>query len=551
MSSTQRSSSISAASAVKHYDAIVIGAGITGIYQLYRLKQAGLSVRVFEDGGGLGGTWYWNRYPGARFDSESYTYGYSFSGELLQEWSWKEHFSPQPDNLEYLNYVATKFDLHKYIQYDSRVRSATYDEATDSWEIETDGGERARARFLISALGILSAPLLPDIEGSGSFKGETYQTSRWPRDPNGYGGSKDVVFKGKRVGIIGTGATAVQLIPEIARTVGHLTVFQRTPQYCSPLHNSKIDAQTQAKIKASYPEIFKKCWESFGCFLHSYDPRSALEVTPQEREALFEHLYTQPGFAIWFDNFSDIMTNKQANGFISEFIRKKIRQRVKDPKIAEMLSPRDHDFGTRRVPMETGYYEVFNQPNVTLVDINATPIGGITAKGVKTSDKEHELDMLIYATGFDGVTGSFTRIDIQGVGGLKLKDKWADGARTYLGIQSADFPNFLALMGPQAAFCNVPRCSELNVDFVTDMIMHMRDRNYTRVAPLREAEDAWTAHVEETGDATVFATAKSWLMGDNVPGKKRTLLLYAGGAPAYKAKCDEVVAKGYEGFEFR
>ena len=531
-----------------YYDAIVIGAGVSGLYQLYKLREAGLSVRVFEDGGDLGGTWYWNRYPGARFDSESHSYAYSFSEELLQEWNWTEAFSPQPDNLRYLDYVAKKFDLRKDIQFNSRVRSAIFDESANIWQVETETGDVARARFLISAIGILSTPLMPSFAGMDSFAGESFHTSRWPQDPNGYGG-KDVGFKGKRVGVIGTGATAIQLIPEVAKSAAHLTVFQRTANYSTPLGNHLIDDKQQAEFKATYAATFKRCRETFSGMVHDFDPRSALEVSDEEREAVFEKLYSQPGFALWLANFSDIMINPEANALISAFVANKIRQRVKDPKVAEMLIPRDHGYGTRRVPMETNYYEVYNQPNVKLVDVKATPIECVTAKGIKTSAAEYDLDMIIYATGFDAVTGAFNKIDIRGEKGVRLKDKWANGADTYLGMQTVGFPNFFMLFGPQAAFCNYTRCAEQNVEFVIELISHMHKQQLQRVAPASHAEAEWCAHVEEVAAGTLLPTANSWFMGDNVKGKKRAPVFYFGGSPAFRARCEEVAANGYAGFE--
>ena len=552
MSATPQRSEKSHIAEAKYYDAIIIGAGVTGLYQLYRLREMGLSVRAFEAASDVGGTWFWNRYPGARFDSESITYGYSFSEELLQEWDWTEHFSPQPETLRYLNFVADKFDLRKDITFNSRIRAAHFDEAENVWEIETEAGERARSQFLITALGPLSAPIMPKIAGIDSFKGPSYHTFDWPADPNGYGG-KDVGFAGKRVGVIGTGATGVQVIQEVAKTAGHLTVFQRTPNYCAPLGNRPLSAQEQAEAKTRYSEIFKNCGETFAGFEHRLDERSALDVSAQEREALFEKLYNEPGFGIWVGNFHDILTDPKANDFISEFIRKKIRQRVKDPKVAEKLVPKDHRFGTRRVPLETKYYEVYNQPNVTLVDVRETPIERITPKGVKTSDQEYELDMIIYATGFDAVTGSIDRIDVRGVGGKKLKEKWTDGPRNFLGLQSAGFPNLFTLVGPlgNSALCNIPRCAELNVDWVTGLIRHMREHKLKIAAATKEAEDAWTKHVQELADATLFPETDSWYVGTNVPGKKRGFLVYTGGVPAYRQELADVAAKNYEGIAFQ
>ncbi|HSB61444.1 MAG TPA: NAD(P)/FAD-dependent oxidoreductase, partial [Vicinamibacteria bacterium] len=377
------------------HDAIVIGAGLSGMYQLHRLRGLGLRARVFEAGDGVGGTWYWNRYPGARFDSESWTYGYSFSEEILREWEWSEHFAAQPETLRYCNFVADKLDLRRDIEFGCRVTAAAWDEGAGEWEVEREDGERARARFLITAVGPLSAPTLPAIPGLETFGGEAYHTGRWPQAPVG--------FAGKRVAVIGTGATAVQAITEIAKTVGHLTVFQRTPNWCAPLHNRPIDAATQARLRATYPEIFARCRESFGCFIHEADPRHALEVSPEEREAFFEKLYAEPGFGIWMGNFRDVLVDPAANATITDFMRRKIRARVRDPKLAEKLIPTNHGFGTRRVPLESGYYEVFNQDNVRLVDLRKTPIERITPSGIATREAHHDLDMIVFATGFDAL----------------------------------------------------------------------------------------------------------------------------------------------------
>ncbi len=530
------------------YDAIVIGAGIAGMYQLHRLRGLGLRVRVLEAGDGVGGTWYWNRSPGARFDSESWTYGYSFSEEILREWEWSEHFAPQPETLRYCNFVADKLDLLRDIDLGFRVAVAVYDEAADEWAVESTDGRRMRARLLITAIGPLSAPTMPTIPGVESFRGEAHHTGRWPHEP--------VSFASKRVAVIGTGATAVQAITEIAKTVGHLTVFQRTPNWCAPLHNRPIDASTQARIKATYPETFAICRESFGCFIHQADPRNALEVSPEEREAFYEKLYREPGFGIWMGNFRDILIDRDANATITEFMRGKIRARVKDPAVAEKLIPTNHGFGTRRVPLESGYYEVYNQPNVRLVDIRETPIERITPAGIRTTAEEHAVDMIIYATGFDAITGAFDRIDIRGRGGRRLKEKWADGPRTFLGLQVEGFPNLFTLVGPHnaATFCNIPRCIEQNVEWVTALIAHMRARGHVRVEPTAEAEREWTQHVLDTGRRMLFTQVDSWMTGinSNVAGKdKRTFIVYAGGAPKYRERCDDVAARGYAGFVFR
>jgi cation diffusion facilitator CzcD-associated flavoprotein CzcO len=527
------------------YEAIIIGAGMSGLYQLYRLRELGMTVRVLEAGTNVGGTWYWNRYPGARFDSESYSYGYSFSKELLGEWEWSEHFAGQPETLRYLNYVADKFDLRRDIQFRSRVTSAVYDEDTRRWAVTLEDGSRARARFLITAIGPLSTPTLPRIEGRDDFQGQSFHTARWPREP--------VDFAGKRVAVIGTGATGVQTIQTIAAEVGHLTVFQRTPNWCAPLHNGKIDTETQAKIKAGYPEMFARCQETFACFIHTPDPRGAFEVSDEEREAFYEKLYAARGFGIWQGNFRDILIDHKANATISDFVARKIRQRVKDPKTAEKLIPKNHGFGTRRLPLETFYYEVYNRDNVELVDLMETPIERITAAGIKTRAKEYEkeynFDIIIYATGFDAITGSFDKIAFQGAAGARLKDKWKSGPQTYLGLMVDGFPNMMMLMGPHTALGNIPRSIEYSVDWVTGLIRFARENGLTRVEATAAGVASWTDHVKALGVGLLSNEVNSWMTGinSNVEGKQtRIVARYSGSAPAYRARCDEVAAKGYD-----
>ncbi|HKV00396.1 MAG TPA: NAD(P)/FAD-dependent oxidoreductase [Vineibacter sp.] len=522
------------------YDAIIIGAGMSGLYQLYRLRELGLKVRVFETGTGVGGTWYWNRYPGARFDSESYSYGYSFSQELLDEWNWTEHFSPQPETLRYLNFVADKFDLRRDIQFKSRVTSAHYQDATRTWAVTVEDGSRYHTRFLITAIGLLSAPTMPRMAGVDTFKGQSFHTARWPHEP--------VSFEGKRVAVIGTGATGVQTIQEVAKTAGHLTIFQRTPNWCAPLHNSKIDTQEMAKIRADYPDIFRRCQETFACFLHTPDPRGTFEVTPEEREAVFEKLYAARGFGIWQGNFRDILVDRKANAVISDFVARKIRQRVKDQAVAEKLIPKNHGFGTRRVPLETRYYEVYNQPNVKLVDINETPIERVTPDGIKTSDAEYAFDIIIYATGFDAITGAYDRIDLRGVGGQRLKDAWKEGPQTYLGVLVEGFPNMMMLMGPHTALGNIPRSIEYNVEWVTGLVRYARDHGLTRLEATPEGVASWTDHVRALGVGLLSNEINSWMTGinSNVEGKQtRIVARYSGSAPAYRERCDEAAAGGY------
>ncbi len=546
MASSQQVRSAPAPDAVPDYDVIIIGAGISGLYQLLKLRELGLRARVYEAGTGVGGTWYWNRYPGARFDSESYSYGFSFSQELLDEWDWSEHFSPQPETERYLNFVADKFDLRRDIQFSARVAAARFDAAARAWTVTLESGESATGRFVVTAVGPLSAPTYPRIEGRDSYQGEAYHTGLWPKHK--------VTFEGKRVGVIGTGATGVQAIQEIAKTAGHLTVFQRRPNWCTPLHNRPIDSAEMREIRKGYPELFERCRETAACFIHTVDPRGTFEVSDEEREAFYEHLYASPGFGIWQGNFRDMLTDRAANALASKFVARKIRERVKDPKVAEMLIPKDHGFGTRRVPQETRYYEVYNQPNVELVSILETPIERITPKGVKTSEREYEFDLLVYATGFDAITGSLDRIDIVGEDGVKLKDKWrSEGLTTFVGVMIEKFPNLFMDVGPHTALGNIPRSIEYNVEWVADLIGHAHKSGHTYVAARPEAVKEWTEFVAMKGEGLLTNEVDSWMTGVNlnVDGKeKRILARYSGTAPEYRAWCDDVAARGYEELRF-
>jgi len=532
--------------ATPEYEVAIIGAGIAGLYLLHRLRGLGCRVLVLEAGTDVGGTWYWNRYPGARFDSESWSYGYSFSPELLDEWQWSEHFAAQPETLRYLQHVARKFDLYRDIRFETRVAAAHYDDARGDWLVRTEDGGAVRAAILVTAIGGLTEPYVPNIPGREDFQGESWHTARWPHRP--------VDFSDKRVAVIGTGATAVQLITEISKNIGHLTVFQRTANYCKPLRNAPITAAEQADIRARYPEIFALCRQSFGAFIHDFDPRSAFDLDDAERRALYERLWAEPGFGFWLGGFRDLLTDRAANETAAAFVREKIRERVKDPAVAALLTPTDHAFGTKRVPLESGYYEAFNRDNVRLIDLRATPIERITATGLRTTDAEFDFDAIIFATGFDAATGAHRRIDIRGEGGQSLAEKWAAAPRTYLGMQSVGFPNmFIVGGGPQnaASFCNVPRCLEQNVEWVSDAIAYMRERGYRSIAATPEAEEAWVRHVADTVAGTLFPETESWFMGANVPGKVRVFQLYGGGLRLFREKCDEVAANGYSGFVFR
>jgi len=522
------------------FDTIVIGAGISGLYQLYRLREIGQKVRVFEAGTGVGGTWYWNRYPGCRFDSESYSYGYSFSQELLDEWDWTEHFAAQPETERYLNHVADKLDLRRDIRFRSRVTAATWDEDRQVWEIALDDGARYSARYLVTAVGALSAPTLPRIPGVEDFRGEAYHTALWPKHP--------VSFAGKRVAVIGTGATGVQAITEIAKTAGRLTVFQRRPNWCTPLHNRPITPAEMAEIRRGYPAIFERCRETAACFLHTTDPRGTFEVSPEERQAFWEMLYSSPGFAIWLGNFRDVLIDREANALFSAFVADKIRQRVKDPRVAELLIPKDHGFGTRRVPQESGYYEVYNQPNVELVSILDTPIERITPTGIRTTARDFAFDLIVFATGFDAITGSLDRIDVRGAGGQRLKERWRARLETFIGVMVDGFPNLFMVMGPHTALGNIPRSIEYNVEWIRDLLAYL-ERHGLRVADARrDAVDEWTAFVKKKGEGLLANEVDSWMTGvnQNVDGKHiRIIARYSGTAPEYREWCDRVAAGGY------
>ena len=528
------------ASARLDHDAIVIGAGMSGLYLLYRLRELGLNVRVFEAGSGVGGTWYWNRYPGARFDSESYSYGYSFSPELLQTWDWTEHFAPQPETERYLNHVADRFDLRRDIRFSARVTAAHYDDEARAWNVTLQDGSRHRTRLLVTAVGFLSAPTMPRLPGIDEFRGQWFHTGLWPKAP--------VSFEGKRVAVIGTGATGVQTIQEVAKTAGTLTVFQRRPNWCTPLHNRPVSRDEMERIRAGYPELFELCRRTNACFVHSTDPRGTFEVTEEEREAFWRHLYASPGFGIWQGNFRDVLTDPEANRLMSDFVADRIRERVEDPETAEKLIPKDHGFGTRRVPQETHYYEVFNQPNVRLVSMLETPIERITPTGLRTSAEEFAFDIIIYATGFDAVTGSFDRIDIRGAGGVTLKDSWRDGPATYLGVLVHGFPNMLMAMGPHSAFGNVPRSIEFTVEWIAGLAAHMRGRGLTFADARPEAVEDWMEFVRRTGESLLSNEVDSWMTGynSNVDGRQvRRLVRYSGTAPDYRARCIAAAQGGY------
>ena len=532
--------------AKSHYEVIVIGAGVSGIYQIKRLVDLGIEATVLDSAPDLGGTWYWNRYPGCRFDSESYTYGFSFSKELLDEWHWKERFSGQPENLRYLNYVTDKFGLRKYMQFNCKVEAADFDEARDLWRLRISDGRELTARFVVLAIGLLSAPTLPRLEGMDDFRGRSFHTYYWPHEP--------VELTGKKVAVIGTGATAIQIIGEIADKVSELTVFQRRPNWSAPLNNSRISENEMVDIRARYDEIFAACKRSPGGFEHEPDRRGFYEVTREERLALWDKLYEEPGFGIWLANFKEIFMDEAANAEFSAYIADRIRRRVKDPETAETLIPRDHGFGVQRVPLETNYLEAYNRDNVRLVDISKTPIARVTEKGIRTTAGDYEFDIIVYATGFDAITGAYDQMDITGIGGEKLYDKWKDAPSTFLGMLTNGFPNLLMPTGPQSASAttNFPRGIENGVNWCTDLLQYMWDRGLTRADPTRDAEERWTAHVTKMYEIMLMRKAKGWFTGynSNVPGHEEgrpRYFVYNGGTPKYVGIINDVAAKGYEG----
>ncbi len=524
------------------YDAIVVGAGFSGLYMLHRLRELGLSARVYEAGDGVGGTWYWNRYPGARCDSESYYYSYSFSDEIQQEWEWTCRYPDQPEILKYLNYVADKLDLRRDIQFKTRVTAARYDERTNRWDIETDAGRRVSARFFISAVGCLSAAQVPDIKGLESFQGTWYHTGKWPHE--------GVDFTGKRVGIIGTGSTGIQAIPVIASQAAHLTVFQRTPNFSVPARNGPMAEEFQRQVKANYAEIRRKVRELAFGMPFDFPDKSALEATPEERQRVYDALWDVGGFGFLFRSYNDLIFNKQANDTAADYVRAKIREIVKDPATAEKLLPWNHPIGTKRPPIDTAYYETFNRGNVTLVDIRTSPIEAITEHGIRTSDADYELDSIVFATGFDAMTGALFNLNISGRSGVALEKQWADGPHTYLGIATAGFPNLFIITGPgsPSVLSNMPVSIEQHVEWIADCIQYLRSHDLDTIEATEEAQRSWVAKVNEIADATLFPQADSWYMGANVPGKPRVFMPYSGGVGVYRELCAEIAKKGYEGF---
>ena len=533
----------SAPAHVRSIDVVVVGAGFSGLYMLYRLRGIGFTACGYEAGEGVGGTWYWNRYPGARCDVESMDYSYSFSDELQQEWHWTERYAAQPEILKYANHVADRFDLRKSIQFGTRVTAALFDERQSRWLVETDRGDRVLARFCIMATGCLSEAQVPVITGRESFTGKWYHTGSWPHE--------GVDFTGRRVGIIGTGSSAIQSIPIIAQQAAHLTVFQRTPNYSMPARNAPLDPAYERQVKQGYAEFRRQARESRVGFVTERSGEAALAVPEVERLREYEKRWSRGGLGIGA-TYGDLLLSRDANDTVAEFFRAKIRTIVRDPKVAQALLPTDYPFGTKRLCVDTCYYDTFNRENVTLVDLRKTPIERITPGGLRTSDTDYGLDDLVFATGFDAMTGALLKIDICGRGGRRIQDAWAEGPRSYLGLSVAGFPNFFTITGPgsPSVLSNMIVSIEQHVDWVADCLVYLRQAHHASIEATPEAQATWVQHVNDVGNMTLYPLAKSWYMGANVPGKPSVFMPYIGGVGVYRQKCDEVAAKGYEGFTF-
>ena len=528
--------------APRRVDAVVIGAGFAGLYAVYKLREMGLSHAAFEQGGGVGGTWYWNRYPGASSDSESWVYAYSFSEALEQEWTWSCRFPGQAEILRYLEHVADRFELRPAFAFNTRVTAATYDDTAGLWRVETEHGEQVLAQFLITAVGCLSAAQVPQVAGLEDFKGRWYHTGQWPHE--------GVDFTGLRVGVVGTGSSGIQSIPVIAKQAAHLTVFQRTPNFSVPARNAPLSPAQIADLKANIKTIRETCrWSTIG---QPYDWKAdeALKQSPAALRAQFEADWAKGGFEWMFGSFCDLLADPAANALAAEFVREKIRSVVHDPVTANKLVPQGYPIGTKRLPLDANYFETFNRPNVALVDVRDTPIERVVDTGIRTSAQTVELDAIVFATGFDAMTGPLNRLGIRGRGNEPLTAKWSAGPQTYLGVCTRGFPNLFMVTGPgsPSVLGNMPTSIEQHVDWICELLTHLCAVGATTVEPTAEAEAQWGAHVKELADGTLFPQADSWYMGANIPGKPRVFLPYIGGFGTYRKLCAEIAAKGYEGF---
>ncbi len=522
-------------------DVVIVGAGFAGMYLLHKLRGVGLKARVFEAADGVGGTWYWNRYPGARCDVESMQYSYSFLPELEQDWKWSELFAGQPEILRYANHVADRLDLRRDIKFETRVTDASFDEATHRWTVRTSQGDVVSCRYFVMATGCLSAARRPDFKGADSFKGATYHTGHWPHE--------GVDLTGLRVGVIGTGSSAIQAIPVIAEQAKELFVFQRTPNFSIPSRNGAMNEPYEKAWKSVYPQKREDARHSRNGVLANLNDISALAVDDSQRQEIFEARWRSGG-TTFMASFNDLIFNKQSNDTAADFVRGKIRSIVKDPKTAELLAPTNHPIGTKRICVDTNYYQTYNRENVHLIDVHSAPIEEITPDGLITGGVEYKLDVIVFATGFDAMTGALTGVDISGRGGLKLKDKWEAGPRTYLGLMTAGFPNMFMITGPgsPSVLSNMMVSIEQHVDWITDCLTWLKSRQLDCIEATLPAEDAWVKHVNEVAYTTLYPSANSWYMGANIEGKPRVFMPYIGGVGTYRAECDEIAAKGYEGF---
>src|SRR6266852_5560011 len=542
MSATQSTSAKGDPAAAETYDVVVVGAGFAGMYMLHKLRGQGFSVRVYEQGGDVGGTWYWNRYPGARCDVESMQYSYSFSDELQQEWDWSERYAPQPEILKYANHVADRFDLRSDIQLNTRVDRAAFDESANSWQVAISDGKTVTTKYVVLATGCLSNARMPDIKGLADFRGKVYHTGHWPHEP--------VDFTGQRVGVIGTGSSAIQSVPIIAEQASHLTVFQRTANFSIPARNAALLAQERQSWRADYPEIRRKAREEMRNGIYTEVPdRGALDDGDSERRAKYEARWARGGLT-FMSVYNDLALHKPANDTAADFVRDKIAEIVKDPKTAKLLQPNNHPIGSKRICIDSDYFAAFNRTNVTLVDIKSNPIEEILPDAVRTGGKDYEVDALVLATGFDAMTGSVAKIDIRGRKRQTLNQKWAEGPKTYLGLMSAGFPNLFIITGPgsPSVLSNMIVSIEQHVDWIADGMAYMRDNDLDTMEAKQDAEDNWVAHVNEVAYTTLYPQANSWYMGANVPGKPRIFMPYIGGVGPYRQICNDVAAKGYEGF---
>jgi cyclohexanone monooxygenase len=524
------------------YDVVVVGAGFAGMYMLHKLRGLGLSARVYEQGGDVGGTWYWNRYPGARCDVESMQYSYSFSDELQQQWNWSERYAPQPEILRYANHVADRFGLRSDIQLNTRVDGAVFDENTNSWVVTTSDGKTDTAKYVVLATGCLSNARMPDIRGLAGFKGKVYHTGHWPHER--------IDFSGLRVGVIGTGSSGIQSVPVIAEQASHLTVFQRTANFSIPARNAPLTEEEREAFRAKYPEIRRFAREEARNGIYTEMPdRGALDDGDNERRAKYEARWSRGGLT-FMSVYNNLALDKSANDTAADFVREKIAEIVKDPQTAKLLQPNNHPIGSKRICVDTDYFATFNRPNVTLVDIKSDPIEEILPHAVRAGGRDYEVDALVLATGFDAMTGSVAKIELRGRQGQTLNQKWAEGPKTYLGLMSAGFPNLFIITGPgsPSVLSNMIVSIEQHVDWIADCLAFMRDRGFEAMEAEREAEDKWVAHVNDVAHATLYPQANSWYMGANIPGKPQIFMPYIGGVGAYRQICNDVAAKGYEGF---